>query len=222
VQPSRPAQRASRHGALKARPGRVGGCSQETYWRRESARHRQKIARLQKTATTLRRQLEERQREREREFAAASARAACHWIAARSAGRCRGRNPGGRGRIRGTQPTRRCPAGLAALILRHAQAWRLTVRYITRAGEGSWYARARYDRDPGRAGRTTLLGQHRHGSIELVPELLGPFTGRRIVVVAGQRVWKLHGRRVGRVLRKVAGSRRSPCLTVSATSRARR
>jgi len=42
-----------------------------------------------------------------------------------------------------------------------------------------------------------------HGSIELVPELLGPFTGRRIVVVAGQRVWKLHGRRVGRVLRKV-------------------
>ena len=42
--------------------------SQETYWRRESARHRQKVARLQKTATTLRRQLEERQREREREF----------------------------------------------------------------------------------------------------------------------------------------------------------
>jgi 3-dehydroquinate synthase len=42
-----------------------------------------------------------------------------------------------------------------------------------------------------------------HGSTELIPELLGPFAGRRIMVVSGQKVWKLHGRRVGRALRKV-------------------
>jgi len=42
-----------------------------------------------------------------------------------------------------------------------------------------------------------------HGLTELLPELLAPFTGRRIAVVSGQRVWKLYGRRVGRVLRKV-------------------
>jgi hypothetical protein len=39
----------------------------ENYWRRESLRHRQKIARLKRTATSLRRQIDERQHERERE-----------------------------------------------------------------------------------------------------------------------------------------------------------
>lgn len=39
--------------------------AQENYWRRESARHRQKLMRLQQTASALRRQLDERQRERE-------------------------------------------------------------------------------------------------------------------------------------------------------------
>jgi 3-dehydroquinate synthase len=42
-----------------------------------------------------------------------------------------------------------------------------------------------------------------HGLVELVPDLLGPFKGRRIVVVSGQRVWKLYGKRIGRALRKV-------------------
>jgi hypothetical protein len=42
--------------------------AQENYWRRESARHRQKLMRLQQTAFALRRQLDERQHEREREF----------------------------------------------------------------------------------------------------------------------------------------------------------
>jgi 3-dehydroquinate synthase len=42
-----------------------------------------------------------------------------------------------------------------------------------------------------------------HGLTELLPDLLSPFAGRRFAVVAGQRVWKLHGRRVGRALRKV-------------------
>jgi 3-dehydroquinate synthase len=42
-----------------------------------------------------------------------------------------------------------------------------------------------------------------HGLTELLPELLAPFADRRIAVVAGQRVWRLHGRRVGRMLRQV-------------------
>jgi 3-dehydroquinate synthase len=42
-----------------------------------------------------------------------------------------------------------------------------------------------------------------HGLVELVPDLLGQFKGRRIVVVSGQRVWKLYGNRIGRALRKV-------------------
>jgi hypothetical protein len=38
---------------------------QEAFWRREYAHHRQKVARLSKTAAALRRQIAERQRERE-------------------------------------------------------------------------------------------------------------------------------------------------------------
>jgi chromosome segregation ATPase len=37
--------------------------TQEFYWRRESARHRQKMARLSRTAAGLRRQIDERQRQ---------------------------------------------------------------------------------------------------------------------------------------------------------------
>jgi hypothetical protein len=41
--------------------------AQENYWRRESLRHQQKIARLRKTAAGFRRQIDERKREVEQE-----------------------------------------------------------------------------------------------------------------------------------------------------------
>jgi hypothetical protein len=41
--------------------------AQENYWRRESLRHQQKIARLRKTAAGIRRQIDERKRELEQE-----------------------------------------------------------------------------------------------------------------------------------------------------------
>jgi 3-dehydroquinate synthase len=43
-----------------------------------------------------------------------------------------------------------------------------------------------------------------HGVTDLLPDLLSPFAGRPIMVVTGQRVWKLYGRRVGRALRKLS------------------
>ncbi len=42
-----------------------------------------------------------------------------------------------------------------------------------------------------------------HGLTSLVPELLAEFRQRRVVLVASRRVWSLHGRRVGRVLRSL-------------------
>ena len=40
-----------------------------------------------------------------------------------------------------------------------------------------------------------------HGLAQLLPDLLGPLRGRRTVVVASRRVWKSHGRSLGRSLR---------------------
>jgi 3-dehydroquinate synthase len=39
-----------------------------------------------------------------------------------------------------------------------------------------------------------------HGIAGMLPQLLGPFRGRRLVVVSNPRVWSLHGRRVERGL----------------------
>ncbi|MCU0241298.1 MAG: 3-dehydroquinate synthase [Vicinamibacteria bacterium] len=52
------------------------------------------------------------------------------------------------------------------------------------------------------------LGQRRypitigHGCLELIGELLKDFKGRRIVLVAGRRVFKLHGQRLRRAMRR--------------------
>jgi len=39
-----------------------------------------------------------------------------------------------------------------------------------------------------------------HGAVALAPEILRRFRGRRIAIVASRRVWKHHGRRVGKAL----------------------
>jgi 3-dehydroquinate synthase len=42
-----------------------------------------------------------------------------------------------------------------------------------------------------------------HGLLALLPDLLKPFAGRRVVVVSNRRVWALHGARLERALRSV-------------------
>jgi 3-dehydroquinate synthase len=73
----------------------------------------------------------------------------------------------------------------------------------TRLGGRSWYPRVAMIEIPVELGDRRYTVSIGHGLTELLPDLLAPFAGRRLAVVASQRVWTLHGRRVTRALRKV-------------------
>jgi 3-dehydroquinate synthase len=45
-----------------------------------------------------------------------------------------------------------------------------------------------------------------HGAVSLLPDLLAPFRGRALAIVASERVWALHGKRIARGLREVGPS----------------
>jgi len=47
-----------------------------------------------------------------------------------------------------------------------------------------------------------------HGLLSMLRDLLGPFTGRRTVLVTNERVWRLHGPRVARHLRPLGSIHR--------------